>query len=68
MIPAGKEIKVSLYADDNTVFVRDLYSIAHLLSLLDWFKNRLKRLKECGPVAGKTTLKRRLASAGHVTQ
>ena len=34
-----KEIKVSLYADDTTVFVRDLDSIAHLLSLLDKFKN-----------------------------
>ena len=34
-----KEIKVSLYADDTTVFVRDLDSITHLLSLLDKFKN-----------------------------
>ena len=34
-----KEIKVYLYADDTTVFVRDLDSIAHLLSLLDKFKN-----------------------------
>ena len=34
-----KEIKVSLYADDTTVFVRDLDSITHLLSLLDRFKS-----------------------------
>ena len=33
-----KEIEVSLYADNTTVFVRDLDSIAHLLSLLDKFK------------------------------
>ena len=34
-----KEIKVSLYADDTTVFVRDLDSVAHLLILLEKFKN-----------------------------
>ena len=34
-----KEIKVSLYANDTTVFVRDLDSITHLLSLLDKFKS-----------------------------
>jgi len=34
-----KEIKVSLYADDTTVFVRDLDSVIHLLTLLDKFKN-----------------------------
>ena len=34
-----KEIKVSLYADDTTIFVRDLDSITHLLSLLDKFKD-----------------------------
>ena len=34
-----KEIKVSLYADDTTVFVRDLDSVAHLLTLLEKFKN-----------------------------
>jgi len=34
-----KEIKVSLYADDTTVFVRDLDSVAHLLILLKNFKN-----------------------------
>jgi len=34
-----KEIKVSLYADDTTVFVRDLDSVCHLLTLLDKFKN-----------------------------
>ena len=34
-----KEIKVSLYADDTTVFVRDLDSVDHLLTLLDKFKN-----------------------------
>ena len=34
-----KEIKVSLYADDTTVFVRDLDSVDHLLTLLDNFKN-----------------------------
>ena len=34
-----KEIKVSLYADDTTVFVRDLDSVVHLLILLDKFKN-----------------------------
>ena len=33
-----KEIKVSLYADDTTVFVRDLDSVDHLLTLLDNFK------------------------------
>ena len=33
-----KEIKVSLYADDTTVFVRDLESITHLLALLNDFK------------------------------
>ena len=32
-------IKVSLYADDTTVFVRDPDSIAHLLTLLQKFKN-----------------------------
>ena len=32
------EIKVSLYADDTTVFVRDLDSIANLLALLNDFK------------------------------
>ena len=34
-----KEIKVSLYEDDTTVFVRDLDSVYHLLTLLDKFKN-----------------------------
>ena len=34
-----KEIKVSFYADDTSVFVRDLDSITHLLSLLDKFKD-----------------------------
>ena len=34
-----KEIKVSLYADDTTVFVCDLASVFHLLTLLDKFKN-----------------------------
>ena len=34
-----KEIKVSLYTDKNTVFVRDLDSITNLLSLLENFKN-----------------------------
>ena len=34
-----KDIKVSLYADDTTVFVRDLDSVDHLLTLLDKFKN-----------------------------
>ena len=34
-----KEIKVSLYADDTTAFVRDLDSITHLLSLVDKFKS-----------------------------
>ena len=34
-----KEIKVSLYAHDTTVFVRDLDSVGHLLTLLDKFKN-----------------------------
>ena len=34
-----KEIKVSLYADDTTAFVRDLDSVDHLLTLLDNFKN-----------------------------
>ena len=33
-----KEIKVSLYADDTTVFVRDLDSITNLLALLNDFK------------------------------
>ena len=33
-----KEIKVSLHADDTTVFVRDLESITHLLALLNDFK------------------------------
>ena len=32
-------IKVSIYADDNTVFVRDLDSVARLLTLLQKFKN-----------------------------
>ena len=35
----GKDIKVSLYADDTTVFVQDLASIAQLLALLNDFKN-----------------------------
>jgi len=34
-----KEIKASLYADDTTVFVRDLGSIPELLVLLNNFKN-----------------------------
>ena len=34
-----KEIKVSLYADDTTVFVCDLDSVVHLLTLLNKFKN-----------------------------
>ena len=34
-----KEIKVSLYADDTTVFVRDLDSVKELLFLLNDFKN-----------------------------
>ena len=33
-----KVIKVSLYADDTTVFVQDLYSVARLLTLLQKFK------------------------------
>ena len=33
-----KEIKVSLYADDTTVFARDL-DVTHLLALLNDFKN-----------------------------
>ena len=33
-----KVIKVSLYADDTTVFVQDLDSVAHLLTLLQKFK------------------------------
>ena len=33
-----KEIKVSLYADDTTVFVRDLDSVKELLALLNDFK------------------------------
>jgi len=34
-----KEIKASLYADDTTVFVRDLDSIPELLVLLNNFEN-----------------------------
>ena len=34
-----KEVKASLYADDTTVFVRDLDSIPELLVLLNNFKN-----------------------------
>ena len=34
-----REIKVSLYADDAAVFVCDLDSITHMLSLLDKFKD-----------------------------
>ena len=34
-----KVIKVSIYADDNTVLVRDLDSVARLLALLQKFKN-----------------------------
>ena len=34
-----KEIKVSLYADDTTVFVRDRDSVDHPLTLLYNFKN-----------------------------
>ena len=34
-----KEIKVSLYADDTTVFVRDLDSVTELLAPLNDFKN-----------------------------
>jgi len=49
-----KVIKVFLYADDTTVFVRDLDSVAHLLTLLQKFKNfpvwksTQQRLKEYG--------------------
>ena len=32
-----KEIKISMYADDTTVFVRDIDSITHLLNLLEKF-------------------------------
>ena len=35
-----KKIKASLYADDTTVFVRDLDSIPELLVLLSDFENR----------------------------
>ena len=34
-----KEIKVSLYADDTTVFVRDLDSVKELLAILNDFEN-----------------------------
>lgn len=34
----GKEIQVSLCADDTTVSVRNVASIAHLLALLNDFK------------------------------
>ena len=50
---------VSLYADDTTVFVCDLDSVSHLVTLLDKFKNNpawkstLQRPRECGSVAGK---------------
>ena len=33
-----KMIKVSLYADDTTVFVQDLDSVTHLLTVLQKFK------------------------------
>jgi len=36
-----KEIKASLYADDTTVFVRDLDSVPELLVFLNNFKNSL---------------------------
>ena len=36
-----KEIKVSLYADDTTVFVHDLDSVKELLALLNDFKTSL---------------------------
>ena len=32
-----KDIKISMYADDTTVFVRDLDSITHLLNMLEKF-------------------------------
>ena len=32
-----KEIKISMYEDDTTVFVRDLDSITHLLNMLEKF-------------------------------
>ena len=32
-----KEIKISMYADDTTVFVRDLDSVTHLLNMLEKF-------------------------------
>ena len=35
----GKEIKAPLYADDTTVFVRDLDSILELLAFLNHFSN-----------------------------
>ena len=34
-----KEIKITQYADDTTVLVRDLYSVSQLLKLLNSFKN-----------------------------
>ena len=66
-----KEIKVSLYADDTTDFVRDLDSVVHLFTLFDKFKNLsgleiniLQNLRECGSVAGEITPKRPSAFAG----
>ena len=53
-----KEIKVSLYADDTTVFVRDLDSIANLLALLNDFTQL------SGLAFGKVTPKLLLVFAG----
>ena len=68
-----KVIKVSLYADDTTVFVRDLDSVAHLLTLLQKFKNLSgleinTTLKECGSAGGRTKAICFSAFAGRGTQ
>ena len=69
-----KEIKASLYADDTTVFVRDLDSIPELLALLNNFKNlsglTINATKTEGMWlgVGKTTLKLFSVFAGHETQ
>ena len=66
-----KEIKVSLYTDNNTVFVRDLDSITHLLSLLEKFKNpfgleiNTKKTERMWLGCRKNNSEMPLGSAGH---
>ena len=61
-------IKVSLYADDTTVFVQDLDSVTHLLTLLQNVSGLEINRTECGSAGGSTKLIGLSAFAGHEIQ